>query len=75
MPAWELIVHDETTRVWQNDRGDGLALHFHAWPPDLAASLDDVDALRAAIRNEAAQAGAGLVEADVVSLDGGREAL
>ncbi len=70
VPAWEVVFHDEMTRVWQNDQGDGLTLHFHAGPPDFAASLDDLDAVRAAVRAEAMQAGAGIVEVDVVSLDG-----
>ena len=70
LPAWELIAHDEATRVWQNDRGDGLSLHFHPWPPEFAAPLDDLDAVRSAVRLEAARAGAGIVEVDMRFLDG-----
>jgi hypothetical protein len=70
LPAWDLLFDDDLTRVWQNDEGDGLTLHVQGYPPDLAASLDDVDAVRSALRAEAVQAGAGLVEADVITLDG-----
>lgn len=69
IPDWEQLFADEHTCVWQNDDGDGLSIHFHTQPPAFAASLDDLEAVRAAVRAEATQAGAGIVEVDVISLD------
>jgi len=69
LPEWALIFHDERTRVWQDDQGDGLSLHLYPYPPSLSASLENLDAVRAAIRAQAVEAGAGLVEVDVITLD------
>lgn len=70
LPEWALIFHNEEARVWQDDRGDGLALHFYPGPPSLPAPLEDVDAVRNAMRARAGEAGAGIVEVDVIMLDG-----
>ena len=70
LPAWTLIFHNEEARVWQDDRGDGLSLQYHPGLPSLAAPLEDIDGVRNAVRAQVAEAGAGLVEVDVITLDG-----
>jgi len=68
--GWRLVERGETMRRWQDDAGDALSLHFFARPPDLAASLGRLDAIRAGYRASIAEAGGGIVEIEGGRLDG-----
>src|SRR4051794_22892329 len=56
--------------VWVNADGDPVITDFFAIPPDLPAPLEDLDGLRARMAANTAASGGGLVELDVVGLDG-----
>ncbi|GAA1554267.1 hypothetical protein GCM10009678_41610 [Actinomadura kijaniata] len=56
--------------TFHNDDGDGLGLYGFDLPPDLPAPLEDQDRLRRAIAAHVAASGGGLVELDVIGLDG-----
>ncbi|WP_199742940.1 hypothetical protein [Nocardia stercoris] len=56
--------------TWRNPvTGDLIATAFFDLPPDLPASLDDVDALRRALAHQQAETGC-LIEAHVITVDG-----
>lgn len=65
-PAWTQESADASLAVWRHDQGDALGVYFYDLPPDIGASLDDVDGLRAFYRGAVTQGGGGLVEVDVV---------
>jgi hypothetical protein len=64
--AWQ----HATSSAWTNSDGDAAILNFFDLPPDLPAALEDLQQLREAISAGAAAHGAGLVELDVITLDG-----
>lgn len=59
-------------RVWHTPQGDGLGLYFFALPPDIKADLNNVQDVRNFCRAAMSSANSGLIEADVVLLDGCR---
>ncbi|MFW5415878.1 hypothetical protein J0910_04540 [Nocardiopsis sp. CNT-189] len=56
--------------VWADGAGDAVVLDFFNVVPDLPAPLEDPANLQARISANTAQAGMGLVDLDVVGLDG-----
>lgn len=56
--------------VWLDTTGDAIVLEFFNIPPDLPAPVEDLANLRARTSASTAQAGMGLVELDVIGLDG-----
>ncbi|MBC6457406.1 hypothetical protein [Actinomadura sp. HBU206391] len=56
--------------VWVNADGDPAIMDFFDLPPDLPAALEDLDALRGRTAAHTASRGGGLVELDVIGLDG-----
>ncbi|MFF4156507.1 hypothetical protein [Streptomyces sp. NPDC001678] len=56
-------------RVWTDDQGLVLSVHFFDLVPDLPASFDDPDRLRYGLAHFAAQAGGGLIEAVLGDVD------
>ncbi|MFD0580998.1 hypothetical protein [Dactylosporangium darangshiense] len=56
--------------AWLDDNGIGLTLHYFDLPPDLPAPLERLPELQAALARQAAEAGAGLIEAVVEPVDG-----
>lgn len=64
--AWQQVEND----AWMDANGDAALINFFGVPPDLPASLDNRQALRERTSHVVASHGAGLVELDVVALDG-----
>ncbi|GAA2014661.1 hypothetical protein GCM10009839_07140 [Catenulispora yoronensis] len=60
----------EGEQVWIDDRGIVVSLHYFDLVPNLPAPLRDVDRLRAELARRTAEAGAGLIQAEVGNLDG-----
>ncbi|MCP9952400.1 hypothetical protein [Actinomadura madurae] len=56
--------------AFRNADGDTLALYGFDLPPDLPAPLEQLDLLRARIVAKTAESGGGVVELDVITLDG-----
>ncbi|MFI6575784.1 hypothetical protein ACIBFB_08275 [Nocardiopsis sp. NPDC050513] len=56
--------------VWADASGDAVVLDYFDIPPNLPAPLEDLAALRTRTSVSTAQAGMGLVELDVVWIDG-----
>jgi hypothetical protein len=56
--------------VWVNADGDPVIIDFFDIGPDLPAALEDQDGLRGRMAAHTAASGGGLVELDVVGLDG-----
>jgi hypothetical protein len=56
--------------AWVDAAGDAVILDFFGLVPDLPASLEDLDDLRARTSAHVAGSGMGLVELDTVTLDG-----
>ncbi|MDX3354691.1 hypothetical protein PV703_15530 [Streptomyces sp. ME01-24h] len=56
--------------AWTDDHGDVISLHFFDLPPDIPAPLEEPDRLRQALARFTADAGGGLIEADVVRVAG-----
>ena len=70
LTGWELASEEATSRVWYNEHGDALSVHFYGLPPDLPAPVSDLDALRSFYRQSMTQAGGAMVEVDPVAIDG-----
>lgn len=61
----------ETSRVWATSAaGDGVAVFFHNLRPDIRANLEDIDDTRRFFAQSARSAGLGVIEVDVVNVDG-----
>src|SRR5688500_7146192 len=56
--------------VFRNGDGDVAILSGFDIPPNLAAPLEDLDRLRRATVESSVAAGGGLIELDVITLDG-----
>ncbi|MFJ4986506.1 hypothetical protein ACIP9H_22215 [Streptomyces sp. NPDC088732] len=56
--------------AWTDDHGDVISLHFFDLPPDIPAPLEEPDRLRQALARVTADAGGGLIQADVVRVAG-----
>lgn len=56
--------------IWLTPKGDGLGLFYFAVPPDIEANLENVDGVRAFYARSAHEAGLGVVETEVVTVDG-----
>ena len=67
---WREEATDNPVRIWRNDTGDGLGLFYFDLPPDIPVALGAIDELRRFFRMLVTDAGGGLVELDVVTLDG-----
>ena len=67
---WREEATDLPVRIWRNAAGDGLGLFYFDLPPDIPVALAAIDELRRFYRLLVIQAGSGLVELDVVALDG-----
>jgi hypothetical protein len=57
-------------RVWHTPAGDGLGLYYFPIPPDIEPDLQSVSAVRGFYRAAAAQAGAAIIEVDVLQTNG-----
>jgi hypothetical protein len=64
--GWQLL----QPGAYRNADGDVAELHGFDLPPDLPAPLEDLDSLRRATAAHTAAAGGGLIELDVITLDG-----
>jgi hypothetical protein len=60
--GWSRTGDADGLRAWSNDAGDELSLHYFDKPPDLAAPLSDIDAIRDGYRVMIASASGTLVE-------------
>lgn len=69
---WSLEESEGLTSRWRNSDGDGLGIYHYDLPPDIGASLDDLDALRSYYRDMIVIAGGALVELDVIQVAGVR---
>ena len=67
---WREEATDHPVRIWRNAAGDGLGLFYFDLPPDIPVPLAALDELRRFFRVLVTEAGGGLVELDVVTLDG-----
>jgi len=67
---WREEATDHPVRIWRNETGDGLGLFYFDLPPDIPVALGAIDELRRFFRLLVTEAGGGLVELDVVMLDG-----
>ena len=56
--------------VWLTPKGDSLGLFHFAVPPDIEANLENVDGVRAFYARSAHEADLGVVETEVVTVDG-----
>jgi len=68
----DLVLEGEAgnLRQWHTASGDIVSLQYFDKPPDIGASLDDIDKLRASYRAVAARAGGAALEIEVIPLDG-----
>lgn len=64
--AWQ----QAESNAWTNSDGDAVIVNFFSLPPDLPAAVEDLQRLREAMSALTAAHGGGLVELDVVTLDG-----
>lgn len=69
---WSLEGSDGLTSTWRNSDGDGLGVYHFDLPPDIGASLDNLDALRSYYRGMVVSVGGALVELDVAQVAGVR---
>ena len=67
---WREEATDHPVRIWRNAAGDGLGLFYFEVPPDIPVALAEIDELRRFFRVLVTEAGGGLIELDVVTLDG-----
>ena len=67
---WREEATDHPVRIWRNAAGDALGLFYFDLPPDIPVALEAIDELRRFFRLLVTDAGGGLVELDVVTLDG-----
>jgi hypothetical protein len=67
----ELVLEGErgNLRQWHTTDGDLVILQYFDKPPNINASLDDIEALRAGYRAVAARAGGAALEIEVISVD------
>ncbi|KOU55769.1 hypothetical protein ADK57_43625 [Streptomyces sp. MMG1533] len=56
--------------LWTDERGLVLSVHFFPLVPDLPAPLEEPDRLRAGLAHGVAGAGAGLIDAELGTVDG-----
>lgn len=80
MPTLDSLTFDETAlnsredqngvRYWFTSQGDGCGLYFFDCAPDIGASLDSIDDLRAFFRQMTGESGLGLVEVQTLEVDG-----
>jgi hypothetical protein len=63
--AWKPVKSSRTERVWRRGDDEELSLHLFESPPDIAAPLDDVEALRTFYRSMVSSGGVALVSVDV----------
>ncbi|MEV5575966.1 hypothetical protein AB0L06_38530 [Spirillospora sp. NPDC052269] len=64
--AWQQVRAD----AWTDSDGDAALLNYFPLVPDLPAALEDLQQLREATSANTAAQGGGLVELDVITLDG-----
>ena len=67
---WSLEGAESLTSTWRNSDGDGLGIYHYDSPPDIEASLDDLDGLRSFYRHMVANAGGAMLQLDVVRVAG-----
>lgn len=60
----------EGMRVWLTPSGDGITLHYFPIPPDIAADLHDLAALRQFYRSAVSHAGGAIIEVDTLTIQG-----
>jgi hypothetical protein len=67
----DLMLNGESgnLRQWHTTDGDLVSLTYFDKPPNINASLDDIEALRAGYRAVAARAGGAALEIEVISVD------
>jgi hypothetical protein len=67
----DLMLNGESgnLRQWHTTDGDLVSLTYFDKPPNINASLDDIEALRAGYRAVAAHAGGAALEIEVISVD------
>ena len=56
-------------RVWHTPAGDGLGLFYYDIPPDIEAALASLEEVRSFYRRSAEDAGLGILEIELVSVD------
>lgn len=71
-PGFVLQGDRDGVRVWHTPQGDGMGLYFYALPPNIGADLNNLQDVRNFCRSAMTTAYSGLIEADVVMLDGCR---
>jgi hypothetical protein len=69
-PEVELEPGEAGVRVWQNENGDELSLHYSNKAPDLPVPLSRIDQVRHSYRLSLARANGGIVELMVIEVDG-----
>ncbi len=65
LPGWTQESQSSSEAIWRNEDGHGLGAYCYDIPPDIGASLEKLDELRAYYRDAIVGAGGGLVQADV----------
>ncbi|ALF88952.1 MULTISPECIES: hypothetical protein [Ralstonia solanacearum species complex] len=69
LPAqWVLQQENERIAIFRNEVGDVLTVNYFMAVPDIEASIDDVDALRAFYRRTAEANGLALIETELAQL-------
>jgi hypothetical protein len=59
----------DNSRTWHTREGDFIGLFYYDLPPDIAADLDSVSAVRDFYRAQVTPGGLGVVEIDTLKLD------
>ena len=68
--GFKRLGEDDGAQVWGTPEGDELALSHQARPPEPGPDLSNLEGLRAFYRREMRKVGRGVIEIDVVAVDG-----
>lgn len=68
--SWSREQEDDTLVIWRHENGDGIGVYYFDLRPDIGARLEDIDELRSYYRDMVVGAGGGLIQVDVVHLQG-----
>ncbi|WP_428304615.1 hypothetical protein [Lacipirellula sp.] len=70
LSGWELVERNASIEAYQHENGDLFTINFFDLPPDIGASLADVDGVRDFYRQMLVSNHLAMLECEIESLDG-----